>query len=808
MRRLIFALFVLSSFCAWAQLEFPPTLDLTIDEDVYRWADKIRKAVPQANMGSKSINMTYLNERIREEQRLVRRLKDNPEYMRMASQRPPLKTLLIQEGKEVQYVGLGMNSSWNDFISHPDVVNLRATEAAAALTESFQLWEKSSSNRLFSAFARFVPWRSKVLSIKDPQTKWESLRGILEATDLDKLRSGIRANVFNLSDNWELRDLDQVFQRSIDLERKIATLIQNLSSTDLPWIIEDEWPSNSKRLAVEHGVLPLLDGLKARLKAEFEDPKAILKRFTVNREFVLREVPPYLAIYRGCVGEDCSTTHSWAFPYAPYERDWWIEDIKGNILGYVSGAITTYDGDQTLFIRDVRFNGYAKANALVIKALFAARKLYGVKYVTLLNDEDSRNNNNDRSQTGEIAQIRSSYGTQVYQTFLDLDIRLKILPSVAHSELTYDNPKSQARTFLLTGVPVDDVRVSVINSKSNDMETPANNAPRFWTLVGVALETGDVSQLTAEFGSEINWQELLNTLKNTKKLPVAQFEKSISNFCAEWKIPYSNNIKKRYESYFSVGHFAAPDAFSHDNKRQTVRHVIDGIWRGLNEAGAYAALSSNLDLFETNELMIRNVRGLFERRQPADMARIIKIWKAGYRFKHQNLSDDERMWAMTATTEPEIVMHFISSLAKNSIELFPRDWLAEFASRLDNSDPNVDESISRAAAHVLALIDGVASTESAAQPEVVRTLETDENPEVTFPLAVAYLRDISTVTDVSHRAYKIIFSGLLSEKIEARWREAARTVLREMPESRRHALEQHYYEEFFCEHELEIKQAG
>ena len=111
-----------------------------------------------------------------------------------------------------------------------------------------------------------------------------------------------------------------------------------------------------KKDYLEKNLSDLLSDLKSKFSLEFNDKKLLvtlinsilveLKPYTQKTMFseqksidiILKEVPPKIAVFRGMMGGDCSTSLSFPYPNDPHERVFFIYNTEGDPLGYLSAT--------------------------------------------------------------------------------------------------------------------------------------------------------------------------------------------------------------------------------------------------------------------------------------------------------------------------------------------------------------------------------------------------------------------------------------------------------------------------------------
>ena len=758
----VLSLAFILGFSTYAAIEFPP--GLKSEKEIAAFADRIRALVPEVNVGAAIEppgHKGQVENYVRMEQALLTQLKADPEYMRQAQERPALQTLSFQQVTTRKVPGVSVNSAWADFLrtNSRRITTKGKEEVLARLDELFKQWPATSLNGFFSAWAGLLSKEDRtILRNQNLEERWSRLKETLKSKDLSEIRGKFKAEKFGVqTKNWTWKDLDKAVDEMTALENEIAVLIQQLnperSARGEGWFnVKDfaEWQEDFPEL--DSRVEKMLEVLKTRLSDTYSDPNGTVTEEFADRELILKELPPYQAIYRGCVGHDCSTGASWAFPYAPMERDWWVETPDGRRLGYVSGAITQVNGVPTLYLRDITGPGItAEDIQLIIDGFYAARSNFGAQLLTLM-PINFTGQNHFAPLVNALLNYRPHMIQNVQQVFTDERIRVQVLGRQPASSLGYDNPASHmaVRQVNLTGNELENIRVRQVSGKSA-MRDPNKHPDALWELLQTAVTSNSAAMLEMTYDRKVNWMALISSVRNERGLNVKEYYAEVENHFETNKLPFSRNMMRKNELLFMKGHLASPDAFRGENVRQSVRYVTDMIWRGKGtDEEVIEIVSRNLSVLEENELFGRSVQGLFERRQNDDVHRVELLFRAGFRFLNSKLSPDDWQWVSNTQSFPEVTRWIVDKMLNNQSwndltadDLTPA--LAETIARLlNNEDEKVDEQISIDAAALIYRIPSIIHISSHTLNEVQASILQDENLQIRVPLAIAYLRLANT----------------------------------------------------------------
>jgi hypothetical protein len=173
-------------------------------------------------------------------------------------------------------------------------------------------------------------------------------------------------------------------------------------------------------------------------EAIYKDKVAV--RMEPGLSLQIREVHPNIAIFRGYVGNDCSTSYSPGFVFTPKDRYYYIFDEIGKSLGYLGLTLVTIEKKPAAFIHTIQGPDLTHAQTeLVMRAMvLAAPQIFDTDMVVLGPDESITSNVNfmaiSDTMQNAVAGIKSvpmKYG----------DEKIRNIIANFDSTLTYDDPR-------------------------------------------------------------------------------------------------------------------------------------------------------------------------------------------------------------------------------------------------------------------------------------------------------------------------------------------------------------------------------
>jgi hypothetical protein len=702
-------------FGAHAAMELPP--ELHTESEFSTWKQHVIGLVPEIATSTSHPLSSNIEGYISKEQALVKMLRENHRYMAEAESRPPLQTFKIIRGATDQVRGPVAGPRWASelqAVGYQRAFNQQRPYFRKAILDSLADAQKTFSVKIFAGLSRLLtPEERALLSEPNPISKWAAIAEILFRKDMQWIRANFDATLFGLTrPDWRLEDLGTLIsETSVPRERNLAVNIERLySRANHAWFIEEDLAPELKELVGnDPKLIKFLRELKKNLAKRFAVHDGIVRQAFVNRELVLRELPPYLAIYRGCVGNDCSTTHSYAFPYSPFERNWWIEDTEGKHLGYVSGNITLVDGKPTLYIRDVTGPGLLNNDiTMILNGFYLAKKNFGAAKMTLADASFSPQNHFPFQQV-ELVGYTDLDCKMVDQDFQDFWIR-NILTSSIGITAQYDSVNTHIAARLIERTPgeLDGFRIETLEGEPTEQESILLNPERVWSAVSTAVQANSVGLLAAVFGDKkVDLHEFLSLLRNDDQVTVREFYENVKNAFSLQDLPYSQNLAKKFESLFLIGHLNSTDAFTaEENIRRSVRFVTDLFWRSGNPELALPYFKEHIAIFQKSEILRRAVKSLFDRWQNDDVQKVQYLDSVGYSFEGFDLELNKltllahvtfgmnRMWAV------EQVLARATSDAERYHAIVP------IAQALNNVNFSTDEQI-KLVEKAMSLLDGL-----------------------------------------------------------------------------------------------------
>ncbi len=407
-RALILILIALHALLANAKMDFPPVFESEME--VRNYAFKIASLLPETKI-PRQYSADVLSV-VKWEQMLLKVLLDDPSWVAATKKREALQLFRVRYIVKHQVKELEPNTRWKELLDQaPD---LDATAAYKEFEQLVRSWREVNSQRFFSGWASLFPSEVRdILREPDLNLRWRNLKSFLK-TASPLIISRFKAEIFGASQrDWTLDDLDDVVKKLNDVETRILLLLYQLNhgqTFEKRFSLPDSYSYLSKHM----------NSLVSRALRLYSEVAKVTEEQELVYDFVLREVPPTLAIHRGAVGKDCSSLYSFAFPYSPFERVWWVESPEGQRYGYVSGNITLVNGTPNLYISDVQVPSLPGGQAIefILKAFYMIKSHYGATQMTIMH-EDFTYQNHIPFHRKFLVEAKGAHRTYVRQSYQD-----------------------------------------------------------------------------------------------------------------------------------------------------------------------------------------------------------------------------------------------------------------------------------------------------------------------------------------------------------------------------------------------------
>jgi len=356
---------------------------------------------------------------------------------------------------------------------------------------------------------------------------------------------------------------------------------------------------------------------------------------TPTSHYLLREVPPYLSLYRGSVGGDCSTDRSAGFVYSPYMRVFFIMNPdQPKPVGYVSGAIVEVAGQRKFYLYDL--TGPQVSDSMAEEIFHAFHASLAALQVTGLNIASAKvaaSNNHFAPLVaifGKYAQNTSGEA----QSFPDRDIRAAIAKHDGSKTDTYDSETTNRLGHPFAPLASVASRIRVANlGKENELRTKLENAtsPKERLFGALAMRFSNISP-PAEMRQEVD--RIYAHLVNKDRVTLADFYGRLEEDLAPYQLELRGKTQRELLPYLWEGYFQCPDALQAadpEGKHQTMKMALYALKRVNTPQVLLELIQSHPTYFSENAEFNAFTRGLHLERE-VDIRRVLQLSRAGVDF--------------------------------------------------------------------------------------------------------------------------------------------------------------------------------
>lgn len=643
-------IFYLVSTNTQAAFELPPVFNT--DQEKANFLGYIANEIPWLFMEGAEYDVNFL-QLINNQNLVVQALSQNKKYLREIEKRKDLVELTV----EVESDGIIKERTATKALKSAVTAALKAELETYVEKISGLYLEFANKNyrSIATGLISSLPNEQKGQLFKlTPEAQIDALSALPNVTD-EFVRSKFRAETVGLKASEISRKiLFEYMKRGREIELElIASIIayhmkaNEIQTSGLKNVLSDfSWISDLNWKGVKSEELKKLFSTAIKNFVETEDVTARLP----SGKFTIREVPPYLGMFRGIVGADCATQYSATVVYADRERTFFIYDDTGNLKGYATATnVKGSDGKKYLYLHDVTG---ARLSVQMMKDVFNAISenisVFGANSVLIPNkDQIHRNNNYIPLRTWQQSLLTRA-ATAVAMTYPDAEARQAIFET-GTSNANYDSPEVNPHGYLLVLPKEESPRY--YKAKANNLVTPlklATLSKKEVVFLMLALSYGNYSRdaidslnqatAVADEGHASNFKQrvaaaqqiakawgfnatqvfnLAHELTNPKTLTVKDFYRSISEGFKGLGVELTEADIAKNQYLFYQGHVQANDATkSADNVKKTLAASLWLLKRWPTPASVQSAYTMNPKIFMESTAFTNYVVGLVSEQAP------------------------------------------------------------------------------------------------------------------------------------------------------------------------------------------------
>lgn len=363
---------------------------------------------------------------------------------------------------------------------------------------------------------------------------------------------------------------------------------------------------------------------------------------TFEKYLTLYEVHPYLGIYRGCIGGDCSTTSSWSFPYSPYEHVFYIFE-NNTPVGYITMTrLETLDG-LTLYVKDISGAKLTPgAVHAIVNILPQLKTSYGAKQVTLATSTFTTVQNH----FDPIKKVLGEYDNRgpdfdkndlLKNEFKDKKIR-EVIKDASDLSGAYDDPEKHKQSVRIQPNPsiVDGLRVTLEPGTLPVFQPASTKEALLLALRQMTLDPNiDLDSFAGLNASEARY--LFVALNNPGKTSINNYLLNLEPIFESLKIKLTKRFIEENQSLFWRGHLIASDSFwygNDNNIRDSFRYLLAVIRRGHDFHWLAEVIADNTTAIDNHEGYQDLVKTMQERATARDFDRILFLMDKGSQVAH------------------------------------------------------------------------------------------------------------------------------------------------------------------------------
>lgn len=598
---------------------------------------------------------------------LVEELKKDPAWVKLADARPPLKDIIVSMDRETKTSTVVLDENALKGA-------LQGIQPPASVAEWNTLIDISNSGQMRSVISGLLSLypaahRTRAFSFSQVSHKLHFLRQYPLPNDeflkhFKPERVGLKERPMNFGD---LLTRLETWHQS---EMRIAAGL-TLGGGKLPFEASE---IERKKLAE----------IQVSLLGQFG--KKISKRGQTDRQTVLKmkEVPPFVGVFRGLVGGDCSTSRSFLFPYMPGERTYFLYSGEGDLIGYLMGTLVLSSQTRETYFYIHSISGPRVSKRDVQAALIGLGKAapeLGFKAPMMPTPQNIHRNINYVAIHSFFEEFR---GTEHHRIiYLDGPLRDRISENVntgLEVSVLYDGPTANPSAFTVNLQPEASkgYNITVEPSTFGPIEFNRTLSKPLAVLSAMDLLAGensdsarqDLRETVNDIGAnnlytgQIDYEirrraarqilsyyflsldgsgqfELHDHLANFESVSVREYYNRLEQRFAHYDIELNESLIAGRPYLFIEGHLRAKDATSTTDKemiKRTIDFTIFMLRRWQNSYMAFTTIESNPRFFQSSTKFVNFVRGLFEG-GPREYMTLLRLHGAGFDLKKVDVQD-------------------------------------------------------------------------------------------------------------------------------------------------------------------------
>lgn len=459
--------------------------------------------------------------------------------------------------------------------------------------------------------------RAAIFRAGAPTTQLQMIRDLNLSEEQFK-KGGFQATRFGLSPDISLQEVLRLLDAKINAHRAflvqygMLTVLGRMSLEAQEKLAKGELPKDVEKLLknTDYNFLEKSES-SAVIKLEFElaekfpeqasrfskllsqfvaaVPKQWFQKKVVSVEteipyLKIVEVHPYLAVYRGCIGGDCSTTRSPMFPFSPWEHDFYVMSPNNEFVGYISATRVTANGKPAFYLKDVTGRNMTADQAeAIVYAFSKAFGYYGASQYLLAGFAFTNGQNHFPVLKGKLANFNGGQITDngpavemVPIDFPDEKIRSMIRnDGNFRSGYDYDIPSMHPNGAVFSARRDFFAEYNVSYRKgtlsANQPKTP-RQALIFALRMLFADEKADISMIPGIIDADV--RDVFAKLKNPSRYDLATYYSIITELLSRYGIELTKNFRLEYESFFLEGHLSAKDSFAAEDSAESEKYLV------------------------------------------------------------------------------------------------------------------------------------------------------------------------------------------------------------------------------------------
>ncbi len=595
--------------------------------------------------------------------KLSHKLQSNKKYLKQLSNKAEplsIKVTKLSQGKvESGYINYNSFMKFTEFLQRYFEKIMNSTSNIAdvlAITKQdlksrLNFLSQSNTINLITGIALSLPEdiKENIFKLNTPEKQLEYINDLNIDINIDEFKKHFKAKNFNLDEaKLTKKTIIDLIEKTLTNQDEFVFItvlhrffhnqtIENESLLNEPYqeLLSELSPDIFQILFDKDKIKTINKIFKLFIKNNFTIKYDTIRK-PVNH-FTIEEVPPHLAALRGYIGNDCSSSQSWAFPYSAFEHVFFIKNSQGKAKGYITMTIVKiYNNEKAIYIKDIVGPTLsADVAEMALHALYKVKKHYGASTMTIATNSFTSSDNQNRSIVTRLKTYNMFKNTEYKpQIYFDSEIR-DILGELELSSKKYDAESRHDRGAVF--VPQENIQKS-LEIKPSPQTKYNNYFPTRLTeevvRTGIEILTSENKQKEESFlkrlsnNDSIEFLTVKHIFDNEPLFFLDEYYSGINTHLRSYNIKLTKSFINSHPNLFFKGHFRSEDALEYDDDKyakHTENLILYAMENNKVDNEQIKLIKENINRFLKNKNFLKTIKKMLRSENPKSITTALHL---------------------------------------------------------------------------------------------------------------------------------------------------------------------------------------